>query len=182
MISGIKVEYLRPGGDEIDGGLETIVAAYERAGAELQDFGRYMWPRLTPVLERHVKEQLDAEGQGSEGPFAPLSASYLAWKEANYPGMPILQRTRAMYDGLTDSSSPFAFRQESGNEYNFGTRGVEYASFHQSGTDRMPARPPFDFTSGFETELMQAGAAAAREALQQARIDEAHDLSELGAA
>lgn len=178
MISGLKLTFETPGG----GGIETLIAAYERAGDELQDFGKYLWPRLTPLLEEHIRSQFDAQGEGTTGPWAPLSAQYAAWKEQNYPGMPILKRTGAMYEGLTESGSPFAFRVASGNDYNFGTRGVEYASYHQTGTDRMEARPPVDFGAGFETELVQAGAAAAREALQQAGIDAAHDLSSLGAA
>jgi len=177
-VQGIELQYM-VGGVEEPQAMERLVAAFERGGQELRDFGTFLWPKLTPMLERHIAAQLDGQGTGSTGSFAPLSAKYAAWKSAHYPGAPILQATRAMYEGLTDEASPFAFRQSSGDSYDFGTRGVTYSSFHQSGTARMPARQPLDFGQDVETEMSHIAAQAAREALQRARIDEFVDLSGL---
>lgn len=174
MIQGFEIQYATG-----DGTMERLVAAFERAGAELRDFGRYLWPRLTPVLEEAERQQFEAEGRGVTGAWKPLSSQYEEWKRKNYPGRPILQRTGAMYEGLTASDSPFSAREANGDSYSFGTRGVTYASYHQTGTHRMPARQPFDFDSGFESELTRIAAAAAREALEQASVDQWADLSEL---
>lgn len=177
-VQGFELTY-RLGGAEDSQAMEKFVAAFERAGEELRDFGKYLWPKLTPLLERRIGDQFDAEGGGAQGSWAPLSAQYAAWKEANYPGMPILRRTGAMYEGLT-SDSPFSLRQSDGDSYRFGTQGVTYASYHQSGTGRMPARPVFDFIHGsFDTELSRIGVAAMRDAMQQARLDQVADLSGL---
>jgi hypothetical protein len=177
-VAGFEVTYV-VGGREDENALERLVAAFERAGDELADFGKYAWPKLGPLLENTLKNQFDAEGEGTAGHWAPLSAQYAAWKAANYPGMPILQRIGTLYEGLTSSSSPFAAREQSGDDFTFGTRGVTYASYLQTGTRRMPARQPFDFGTSFETELSRIGAEAARESLKQAGVDEFMDLSAL---
>jgi hypothetical protein len=177
-VAGFEVTYVI-GGTEDDTAIERLVAAFERGGDELADFGKYLWPKLTPVFEQALAAQFSAEGEGPAGPWAPLSAQYAAWKQANYPGAPLLVRTGAMHQGLTTSTSPFSRREQQGDSYGFGTQGVTYASFHQTGTSHMPSRRPFDFGSGFETEMSRVGAQAAREAMQHAKLDDFMDLSSL---
>lgn len=177
-VAGLEMQWL-VGGAEDPEALRKLMVAFERSGEELRDFGKYLWPKLTPVLEAAEKAQFDAEGEGESGSWAPLSAQYAAWKEANYPGSPILHRTGALFEALTDSSSPLALRQADGDSYNFGTQGVTYASYLQSGTKNMPARRVIDFGVGFETELSRIGVDAARESMQQAGLDNFADLSHL---
>lgn len=167
MISGFKVEW-----DSGEDTPERMVAAFERAGDELADFGQYLFPRMVPVFEAEMAEQFDAEGKGASGSWAPLSAQYAEWKEQNYPGRPILQREGVLHEALTSSASPFARRVTTADSFDFGTIGVEYADLHQLGTSRMPRRPPFDFSDDFERLLTQEGAEAAREAVANAGADE----------
>jgi hypothetical protein len=54
----------------------------------------------------------------------------------------------------------------SGDSLTFGTTGVPYASLHQTGTGRMPSRPPFDFGPDFEAGMQAAAAAGVREAVR----------------
>lgn len=173
MIGGLKVEWAvggQPGGDDTP---QRMAVAFERAGHELADFGRYVFPKLVPVFEQELADQFAAEGRGPvAGGWAPLSEQYARWKEDNYPGQPILQREGRLHEALTSSSSPFAKRVYSGEEFDFGTVNVEYASYHQLGTGHMPARPPYDFGSDMERLLLQEGEAAAREAIAAAGADE----------
>lgn len=149
--------------------VERLALAFERAGAELADFGKHIFPELVPVLEAAVEGQFDAEGAGpSSGPWAALSAAYAAWKEGVYPGQPLLVATGALRDALTVPTSAHALRDYSSAQFNFGTAGLEYASFHQTGTSRMPARPPFDFGPDFERELQRAAADGVRKAVREA--------------
>lgn len=177
-VTGFQLTYV-VGGTEDDMALERLVAAFERAGDELGDFGKYLWPRLTPLLEETIARQFDSEGDGPSGHWAPLSAQYAAWKQKKYPGAPILVATGALREGLTSSGSPFAKRVPNGDEYVYGTTGVTYASYHQVGTGKMQARQPLDLGPSFETEMTRIAAQAAREAMQQARVDEFMDLSAL---
>lgn len=172
MISGFRVEWQVgnvPSGEDT---LEQMAFAFERAGDNLTDFGRFVFPKLMPVFEAEESKQFDAEGQGpARGAWAQLSERYAAWKDAHYPGARILERTGALREALTSSSSPFAMRAITTDTFDFGTVGVEYASFHQTGTTFMPDRPPYDFGDDFESTVRDAALIGVREAMAEAGAD-----------
>jgi len=161
------------GTDTGDTAIQRVTAAFERAGDELQNFGAHVFPRLIPVFEAAEQRQFDAGGQGPySGHWAPLSEAYAKWKRDNYPGQPTLVRTGALREALTQPTSPLANRQYSSSQFNFGTVGLEYASYHQVGTSQMPARPPFDFDSRFEDEFNAEARLGLVDAIRAARVDE----------
>lgn len=169
-VLGITVEY-RVGSETGPDVLQRMGAAFERAGAELVRLDSHVFPLLTPVFEATERRQFDAEGAGPvDGAWEPLSPAYEAWKLEKYPGKPILERTGAMREGLT-STSAFSRRESSGNTFVFGTSGVPYASFHQTGTAKMPVRAVFDFDPDFERELEQATRKGVNAAIKAARLD-----------
>jgi phage gpG-like protein len=168
----ITVEY-QVGTQSGEQQFERMAVAFERAGAEAADFGKHVFPKLVPVMEAGAKRQFDAEGAGPvAGPWAQLSAAYAAWKAGEYPGQPLLVATGALRDALTVDGGTHALRDYSSAQFNYGTQGLEYASFHQTGTSNMPARPPFDFGPDFERELARAAAAGVRDAVREATLDE----------
>lgn len=143
-----------------------LVTALERAGAELADVGKHVLPKLLPLLETETSKQFDARGGGPlAGSWAPLSVSYAKWKEAHYPGKPILELTGALRAALT-GPGPNSRRDVSGDSLSFGTTGLPYASGKQTGTGREPARPPFDFGDDFEKGMQAAAMAGVREAVR----------------
>jgi phage gpG-like protein len=149
-------------GGQPDDGLRKLSVAFERAGTEFTHFGRYLFPKLGEALETEVGGQFDARGHGPSGSWAQLTRHYAKYKQKRYPGKGILEASGKLRAALTGPSS-YAQRSYSDNEFSFGTRGIEYASFHQTGTYRMPARPPIDLTAAFEKEAQAAGLEAARE-------------------
>lgn len=178
MIAGLSIEFVAPNGEVGQGVLERLTVAFERTGDELENFGELVFPRLTPVFEAEMAKQFQSEGSGPSGHWQQLSADYEAWKSKHYPGNPILEATGRMKEGLTESSSPFATRAFSGNDFEFGTSGVEYASYHQLGTTAgLPARPLFDFSTDFERDLTDAAFEAAREAVQKSGLAEFSELT-----
>jgi len=164
----ITLEY-QVGGQTGEQSVERLAVAFERAGAELANFGKHIFPELTPILEDAIEKQFDAEGKGpAAGAWAQLTAGYAAWKEGEYPGQPILVATGALREALTNEDGAHALRDYTNAMYNFGTQGLDYASLHQTGAGRMPARPPFDFGPEFERELVGAAAAGVRAAVREA--------------
>lgn len=169
-VYGLQVEWA-VGNDAGPNALGKLTVAFERAGAAVADFGKYVFPKLTPVFEAAEAAQFDAEGAGLTGAWAALRPSYEEWKSYNFPGLPILQLKGELRAALTSSTSPLAYREWSASEFAFGTVGVEYASFHQTGTrgntrgEGMPARPPFDFGPSFEEALTRAAMRGLREAI-----------------
>jgi len=171
-IVGLEISYQVNGAEEGEAVLERIRVAFERTGDELAQFDKHVFPKLTPVFEAEMAKQFDAQGDGPRGQWEPLSPAYADWKERAFPGNPILVLSGKMREGLTSSASPYAARAFSSDTFSFGTQGVEYASFHQLGTPKMPDRPPFDFSADFERDLAEASLEGAREAVAAAGLDE----------
>lgn len=173
MISGLRIEYEVgnvPAGEDT---LQRMTVAFERAGGELSDFGAHVFPKMVPVFEAELEKQFDAQGRGpNRGSWSELSPAYGEWKGENYPGAPILVREGLLEAALINSSASHAFRDFNQTEFNYGTQGLPYASFHQSGTRKMPDRPPFDFTGDFEREVQRVALEGAREALHASGADE----------
>jgi len=170
-VLGLSIEY-RVGTESGPDVMQRMGVAFERAGAELVDMGRHVFPLLPPVFEAAQARQFDAEGGGPvAGSWAELSDVYAAWKAKRYPGQPILVARGDLRDALTQPNSPFGARDWSASSFVFGTAGIEYASFHQTGTARMPARPPFDLDSQFEDELSVAGRKGINSAIRAANLD-----------
>lgn len=172
MIAGLHIEWSVAGAVPGEQVLERITTAFERAGDEMQDFSKHVFPKLTPIFEAESARQFDAQGGGPRGGWAALSPSYALAKEQTYPGKTILRRTDALYEALTSSSSVFAERVMTGEQFNFGTRGVDYASYHQVGTSTMVDRPEFDFSPDFERDVQEATLEGVREAVKDSGLAE----------
>jgi len=89
------------------------------------------------VVERN---QFDSQG-GASGGWAALSPVYAAWK-AKYCGNPILVLGGALRASLEGRSSE-TIEEINPQSVRLGTRN-KTAMWHQTGTSRMPARPPID--------------------------------------
>jgi hypothetical protein len=175
-VAGFEVKYLVRG-QEDELAFQKLAVAFERAGDELADFGKYVFPLLGPAFEAALGAQFAQEGGGpNRGSWAALTPAYEAWKSQHYPGQPVLVRTGALKEALTSSGSAHAARDYSASMFNFGTQGLQYASYHQTGTRRMVDRPPFDFASEFERELARLAYQGAREAMQSAELDKYVDI------
>lgn len=171
-VLGFDVQW-QVGGVSVEDGLQEVSVAFERGGDNLSRFGEYVFPKLIPVFEQHTQRQMDAEGEGPvAGHWQALSEEYMRWKDGVAPGQPILRLSGDLYEALTSSSSPHAHRDYSSAQFNFGTANIPYASFHQTGTHRMPARPPFDFNeTTLQQDTQRAGAEGVREALREAGLE-----------
>lgn len=171
-VSGFEVTWRVNGADD-EMALQKMAVAFERAGDELADFSRFVFPQLVPAFEAALGRQFQQQGGGpARGTWAQLTPAYEAWKSVHYPGAPILVRRGDLQEALTSSGSPHAARDWSASMFNFGTQGLPYASYHQTGTHRMQDRPPFDFAAEFERELARIGYQGARQAMHEAGLHE----------
>lgn len=153
--------------------MRQMSAAVERMAQDFSRFGEHVFPLVVEALESEVEDQFLAQGHGpAEGAWKPLSPAYAEWKAKKYGrGLPILIRTGEMARALT-KDGPHALRDYSATTLNYGTTGIPYASFHQLGTEDMPARPPFDFRANLEPVLQRAAAKAVRTILKQTKADD----------
>ena len=111
---------------------------------------------LVPVIVAEVIRVFETEGYGQ---WAALSPEYRAWKEANYPGQPILRLTDKYFSAASQPGSPNNFIESDDNRIEYGVDGVEYAGYHEYGTSKAPPRPVFSLleeSEAFQQAVTQA--------------------------
>jgi len=98
---------------------------------------------LTPVLVKAKQEIKLAHAANFTsnglpvGGWAPLDAQYATWKMARFPGLPPMIRTGKLFASLAGANG--SIDTMTNTSFSFGT-SVEYAKFHQYGTNKMPKR------------------------------------------
>jgi phage gpG-like protein len=137
---------------EVDGAI-TFDRAFNRIDS-LRDL-RPLWPLVIEEFYRIEMEQFESEGAAGGQRWAPLSDPYRTWKEARYPGEPILQREHDLIDSLTDPEAADAVLLPGEDELVIGTRNPT-AVFHQRGTRRMPRRPPINPSEAQKRRIQKA--------------------------
>lgn len=168
---GLTIEYAVGWDAANPNALETLALGFERAGIEASKWGRYLFPHLMPVFEAAAVEQFDAEGQGpAEGKWPALSERYAKAKAKRWPGRPILVASGALRAALATGGAQ-GLREVTEKTMAYGTRGLIYASFHQTGTPNMPARPEVDFGPGVAAAIREAAADALRELVAVAGLE-----------
>jgi phage gpG-like protein len=132
----MKIEVTLEGTNE----LKAAFAMVEKGATDLRELGT--WKAVGSEFYKIEKEQFDSEGSGPSGKWKALSSGYAAIKAKKWGSVRILQASGRMYKSLTSKGGDSVF-EETAQELTIGT-SVSYAGFHQSGTRKMPKRPPID--------------------------------------
>lgn len=119
-------------------GEEQISRYLEGVTARARDLTP-LWEDIADDFHRVELHQFDSEGAYGPG-WPALSPAYAEWKEQHYPGAPLLVQTGALKESLV-SHGPGSIEERSADALTIGT-SIHYAAFHQTGTSRMPPRPP----------------------------------------
>ncbi|KKK94866.1 hypothetical protein LCGC14_2678540 [marine sediment metagenome] len=117
---------------------------------------RPIWPVIEDDFYAMEKDQFRSEGKEGGEPWQELSAAYAEWKEARYPGKPILERTGDLEASLTSGSDPNAVKIEKRKELTLGSK-IPYAIYHQSPKPRkaLPRRPEIMLSEEFKRGVMR---------------------------
>ena len=110
------------------------------------------WESLAPMVAEAADRIFASEGHGG---WPQLSEAYARWKARNYPGKGILELTGAYRSAATQVGAPGNSITTTENSLTYGVEGLDYPVYHETGTDRMPARPVFDLLAEDE-ELSRA--------------------------
>jgi len=122
--------------------VRVTVRGEEGAKNLLQDMDRRsknfrpVFEKAETYLERANRNNFTQAGLPSGG-WKPLDAQYGAWKASRFPGMPIMVRSGRLFASLTSLNN--AAKSVGLTKAEFGTT-VEYAKFHQYGTNKMAKR------------------------------------------
>ena len=119
--------------------LDTFIRNIERLSENLTD--GFDWESLAPMVAEAAADVFASQGRGG---WPQLSPAYARWKERNFPGKGILDLTGAYISAATQVGAPHNVITTTENSLTYGVEGLDYPVFHESGTDRLPARPVFD--------------------------------------
>ena len=121
------------------------------------------WESLAPMVSEAADRIFASEGHGG---WPQLSEAYARWKARNYPDKGLLELTGAYRNAATQIGAPGNVITTTENSLTYGVEGLDYPSFHESGTNRLPARPVFDLLAEDE-ELFRAVTEAFSEHINQ---------------
>jgi phage gpG-like protein len=128
--------------------------AFNRVEKEISDL-RPLWDAAEREFHRISREQFASEGAaGRGGKWPELSPAYKKRKLKRFPGRKILQASGRMRGSLVGKTGDTVVVKEP-KEFGIGTT-LKYPIYHQKGTNRMPARPPVNFSETQRVSLMKA--------------------------
>ena len=136
-------------------GIDAVIrgiAALEGKIKDLRPFWRDVFaPKYFGTVQDLFNTGGRARGGGGKfkgGAWKALTPKYRVWKEANFPGKPILVREGTLRESLRWSGSVgYGGIFEAHQKFALAGTAVPYAKFHQKGTSKMVAReflPPPD--------------------------------------
>ena len=132
--------------------LDTFSHSIEQLGNNLTD--GFDWSLLAPLIAEAADNIFASEGRGA---WPQLSEAYARWKAKNYPGKGILELTGAYRTAVTQIGSAYNVLETTDNSLTYGVSGLDYPVFHESGTNRLPARPVLDLLAEDEDLLREIG-------------------------
>lgn len=136
-------------------GLTSMTVALNRMRTDIADWTPFWKNTFAPAFYRHTLEDFVLEGGRSGASWKPLSPAYAAWKAKRFPGNGLLVRTGALKASLLSADAPQAIFRPSATGLEIGS-SVPYALYHQTGTGRMPQRPPLRVDAAFMAAIGKA--------------------------
>lgn len=104
----------------------------------------YMWRGVASVIYWRTRAAFAQEGLGRKWKDLADSTKADRKRKGYSPEHPILERTGDLLRSLTSPGTADAILQITKAGLTIGS-SVPYAKFHQTGTGKMPARPPWQF-------------------------------------
>ena len=137
-------------------GLNDLLAKFKGVEEGMLDFRQLgAWKAVASEFRKVEAEQFASEGsRGESGAWKPLTPKYAAIKSRKWGNKPILQASGKGYQSLTQEGAEGSVYEESAQELTLGTT-LKHMKPHQTGTSKMPARPPIDLTRDQKQRLMK---------------------------
>lgn len=135
-------------------GVKETLAMFKGVELGMADFRQLRaWKAVRLTFYKIVGSIFQAEG-GASGKWTALTAAYAKVRLRKWGNQPILTASGTLYRSLTQERAEGSTFTESAQEMEVGTT-IKYAGYHQTGTNKMPARPILDFTDAQEGQLMK---------------------------
>jgi phage gpG-like protein len=124
-------------------GAHEVLRTFSRWTEGVEDLGP-AFETITEDFYQISADQFESEGRYGSGGWVALSPRYAAWKAKAYPGAKVLEREGWLKGALTGQND-YRIREIGKHELQMGAN-LPYGLYHQTGTRRMPARPPIQLT------------------------------------
>lgn len=116
-------------------GFDTFAMVLERYQHQADDLTP-VWDKIADRFTELQGRNFDSEGATMSGGWTPLSPDYGKWKATHHPGKKILDLGGDLRESL---AGKLGVRELTRKSMTVGTQ-IPYASYHQNGTSKMPAR------------------------------------------
>lgn len=134
-------------------GEEKLKVALTNMADAIEDLTPY-WGDVQQEFYKIEKQAFASEGaSGQSGRWAALSPRYAVVKFKRWGAVPILTASGALRDSLTSETSGSIVRKEK-DSLTVGS-SIPYGRYHQSGTRKMPARPPISLNENQHAQLLR---------------------------
>lgn len=130
-------------------GVHEVLRTFSRWTEGVEDLGP-AFESIAKDFSQISKDQFESEGKYGSGGWASLAKGYGAWKAKAYPGAKILERDGWLKGALTGTEKLYRIEEIGKHELQLGAN-LPYGLYHQTGTRKMPARPPIQLTEDDKT-------------------------------
>lgn len=145
-----------------------LTVMLSRWEASIRDWRPFWNNYFAPAWYRHVDTTYITQGSSAGQPWPQLSPAYAEWKNAKWPGMPLGVLSGATRESLTFPNDSNGIWRAGPTSLTVGTK-VPYARYLQSGTRRMPPRPPLTASREFVLEVGRLLNTYAHDTMKKAR-------------
>lgn len=125
-------------------GQSVLLRALDQVERDTQDW-REAWDDCELLFHQIEARQFGSQGSRGGSPWKPLSEAYGRWKALKHPGKPLLVLSGDLKASLIGRSAD-SIHDAQKESLTLGS-SLPYATAHQRGTKRMPARPPIIITT-----------------------------------
>lgn len=135
-------------------GEKDLAVALTRMADDVADLTPY-WGDVQQEFYKIEREAFALQGaSGKSGRWAALSPRYAVIKFKRWGSQPILTASGALRDSLTSETASSAITRKEKDSLTLGS-SIPYGAYHQSGTSKMPARPPISLTENQHAQLLR---------------------------
>lgn len=129
-------------------GMAALAVSANRFADEVSDFRPFWNGPFKAFWYEERRRDFATEGRATGSAWAPLSPAYAKWKSEHFPGKAILTRSGQLRASLEGPSADGSVWRDEPKALTVGTT-VPYGIYHQTGTRRMPQRPPLRIDQAF---------------------------------
>lgn len=135
-------------------GANELARKFDAVTDGIKDLNKLgVWDDVQTAFYEIERDQFASEGNAARAKWKALSPAYAAQKLKRFGQKPILQATGKLYRSLTQANAEGSVVNKMPQELVIGS-SIPHGIYHQTGTNKMPARPPIEIRMPSQKEKL----------------------------